>query len=59
MESEFPNFSLNFDFENLENETLNKRVKKKAEEELGKSIEDLDNTICSTTYLVSMASTER
>ncbi len=29
IESEFPIFSLNFDFENLENETLNKRVGKK------------------------------
>ncbi len=27
MESEFPNISLNLDFENLENETPNKRVK--------------------------------
>ncbi len=58
MESEFPNFRLNIDFENLENETLNKQVKKKAEEELGKSVEDLVNTICST-YIASMASTER
>ncbi|KAL9973760.1 hypothetical protein ACROYT_G020256, partial [Oculina patagonica] len=43
MESEFPNFLLNFDFENLENVTLNKRVEKKAEEELGKSVEDQVN----------------
>ncbi len=32
MELEFPHFSLNFDFENLENETPNKRVEQKAEE---------------------------
>ncbi len=44
MESEFLNFSLNFGFENLENETLNKGVEKKAEEELGKSVEDQVNT---------------
>ncbi len=50
-------FSLNFEFENLLNETLNKLAEKKAEEELGKSVEDQVNTICST-YLASMASTE-
>ncbi len=57
-ESEFPNVSRKFDFENLKNETLHKRVEKKAEEELGKSAEDQVNTIYST-YLASMASTER
>ncbi len=36
MESDFPNFSFNFDFENLENETLNKRVEKRQEKNLVK-----------------------
>ena len=40
MESELPNFSLNFDFENFKNETPNKQVKKMSEEELDKSVED-------------------
>ncbi|KAL9967905.1 hypothetical protein ACROYT_G026213 [Oculina patagonica] len=40
MELEFPHFSLNFDFENLENETPNKRVEQKEEEELDKSVEE-------------------
>ena len=40
MESELPNFSLNLDFVNFENETPNKRVKKLLEEELDKSVED-------------------
>ena len=40
MESELPNFSLNLDFGNFENETPNKRVKKMSEEELDKSVED-------------------
>ena len=40
MKSEFPNFSLNLHFENFENETPNKRVKKMSEEELDKSVED-------------------
>ena len=33
IKSEFPNFSLNFDFENEENETLNRRVKKSVEDQ--------------------------
>ena len=40
MESELPNFSLNLDFGNFENETPNKRVKKMSEEDLDKSVED-------------------
>jgi len=40
MESELPNFSLNLDFGNFENETPNKRVKKMSEEELDESVED-------------------
>ena len=40
MELELPNFSLNFDFGNFENETPNKRVKKMPEEELHTSVED-------------------
>ena len=40
MESEFPNFSLNLDFENFENEAPNKRVKKMSQEELDKNVED-------------------
>ena len=40
MESELPNFSLNLDFGHFENETPNKRVKKKSEEDLDKSVED-------------------
>ena len=39
-ESELPNFSLDLDFGNFENETPNKRVKKMSEEELDKSVED-------------------
>ena len=57
---ELPNFSLNLDYGNFENETPNKRVKKVSEEELDKSVEDQKyqykqaNTIC-TTYLANMA----
>jgi len=40
MESDLPNFSLNLDFRNFENETPNKRVKKMSEEELDTSVED-------------------
>ena len=40
MESELPNFSLNLDFGNFENETPKKRVKKMSEEDLDKSVED-------------------
>ena len=40
MESELPNFSLNLNFENFENETPNKRVKKMSEEDLDRSVED-------------------
>ncbi len=63
MESEFPNFSLNLDFENVENKTPNKRVKQC--EKRTWSVEDQKkyqykqlNTF-KTTYLASMASTER
>ena len=40
MELELPNFSLNLDFGNFENETPNKPVAKIPEEELDKSVED-------------------
>ena len=40
MESEFPDFSLNLDFENSENETPNKGVKTRTDEKLDKTIED-------------------
>ena len=43
MESELPNFSLNLDFGNFENETANKRVKKMSEEDLDKSVEDQES----------------
>ncbi len=56
IKTEFLKFSL---FTNLENETLNKRVQKNSEEELGKSVEDQVNTICSTYLAANMASTER
>ena len=48
MESELPNFSLNLDFGNFENETANKRVKKLLEEELDKSVEDQKSINTST-----------
>ena len=52
MESELPNFSLNLDFGNFENETANKRVKKMSEEDLDKSVEDQEsiNTSRSTQF---------
>jgi len=40
MESELPNFSLNWDFGNFENATPNKRVKKMSGEDFDKSVED-------------------
>ena len=52
MESELPNFSLNLDFGNFENETANKRVKKMSEEDLDISVEDQEsiNTSRSTQF---------
>jgi len=41
MEPDFPNFSLNLDSQDSENETPNKRIKKMTDEELEKSIDDL------------------
>ena len=38
MELEIPNFSLNLEFGNFENETQSKRVKNMSEEELDKSL---------------------
>ena len=43
MELQLPNFSLNLDFGNLENETPNIRVKKMSEEELDKSVAGQNN----------------
>ena len=40
MESELPNYSLNLDFGNFENETPNKRLKKMSEKELDKIVQD-------------------
>ena len=40
MEPDFPNFSLNLGFQDSENETPNKRIKKMTDEELEKSIDD-------------------
>ena len=40
IEFQLPNFSLNLDFGNFENETPNKRVKTMSEEELHTSVED-------------------
>ena len=40
MESEFPHFLPNFQFENLENENPNKRVNNMSEEELGGSVKN-------------------
>jgi len=40
MEPDFPNFSLNLDSQDSENETPNKRIKKMTDEELEKSIDD-------------------
>ena len=56
MELELPNFSLNLDFGNLENETPNKRVKKMSEEELHTSVEDQEsiNTSRATQFAVNL-----
>jgi len=41
MEPDFPHFSLNLDFQDSQNETTNKRIKKKTtDEELERSIDD-------------------
>jgi len=40
MEPDFPNFSLNLDFQDSENKTPNKRIKKITDEELEKSTDD-------------------
>ena len=41
LEPHFPNFSLNLDFQDFENETPNKRIIKMTDEELEKSINAL------------------
>ena len=41
MEPDFPNFSLNLDFQDSENETPNKLIKEMTEKELEKSIDPL------------------